>query len=96
MLSYQLRRRSTPGLAMGLRGPAPRPTAIRILEGNPSKRPINRAEPMPRLKTPVCPSHLDDLAKTEWERLVRIISNMKLLTEADYIPLANLCMAYSR
>lgn len=81
---------------MGLRGPAPRPTALRILEGNPSKRPINKAEPKPRLKIPGCPSHLDDLAKTEWKRLVRIISHMKLLTEADYMALGNLCMAYSR
>jgi P27 family predicted phage terminase small subunit len=81
---------------MGLRGPAPRPTALRILEGNPSKRPINRSEPKPRLKVPRCPNHLDELAKAEWKRLVRIISHMKLLTEADYIALANLCQAYSR
>ena len=81
---------------MGLRGPAPRPTALRILEGNPSKRPLNKSEPKPRLKIPRCPDHLDDLAKAEWKRLVRIISRMKLLTEADYIALANLCQAYSR
>jgi P27 family predicted phage terminase small subunit len=81
---------------MGLRGPAPRPTRLRILEGNPSKRPLNRAEPKPRVKAPQCPDHLDDLAKAEWKRLVRIIRHMKLLTEADYIALSNLCQAYSR
>jgi P27 family predicted phage terminase small subunit len=81
---------------MGLRGPAPRPTALVVLEGNPGKRAINRAEPKPRLKTPACPEHLDDQAKAEWKRLVRIIRHMKILTEADYIALANLCQAYSR
>jgi P27 family predicted phage terminase small subunit len=81
---------------MGLRGPAPRPTALVVLEGNPGKRAINRAEPKPRLKTPECPQHLDEQAKTEWKRLVRIIRHMRILTEADYIALANLCQAYSR
>jgi P27 family predicted phage terminase small subunit len=81
---------------MGLRGPAPRPTALRVLEGNPSKRPLNRSEPKPRAKTPPCPDHLDELAKAEWKRLVRIIRHMRLLTEADYMALANLCQAYSR
>jgi P27 family predicted phage terminase small subunit len=81
---------------MGLRGPAPRPTSLRILEGNPSKRPLNRNEPKPRLKIPPCPDHLDDVAKSEWKRLVKILAQMKLLTEADYIALANLCQAFSR
>lgn len=81
---------------MGMRGPAPKPTALVLLEGNPGKRPINKREPQPRFKTPTCPDHLDDIAKSEWKRLVRIIRGMKLLTEADYIALANLCQAYSR
>jgi len=81
---------------MGMRGPTPRPTALVVLEGNPGKRAINRSEPKPRMKAPACPGHLDEQAKVEWKRLVPIIHHMKLLTEADYIALANLCMAYSR
>ena len=81
---------------MGARGPAPKPTALVLLEGNPGKRPINRAEPKPRMKSPPCPAHLDDYAKGEWKRLVRILRGMKVLTEADYIALASLCQAYSR
>jgi len=30
-----------------MRGPPPKPTYLRILEGNPSKRPLNRNEPQP-------------------------------------------------
>jgi hypothetical protein len=32
---------------MPLRGRRPKPTAIRVLEGNPGKRAINRREPIP-------------------------------------------------
>ncbi len=81
---------------MGARGPAPKPSALVLLEGNPGKRPINRTEPKPRLKIPACPDHLDEHAKAEWKRLVRVLRHMKLLTEADYMALGNLCQAYSR
>ncbi len=37
---------------MGQRGPAPKPTALRILEGNPGKRPLNASEPRPRAGRP--------------------------------------------
>src|SRR3954463_10399212 len=80
---------------MGLRGPAPKPTAIKRLEGNPGKRKLNEAEPTPTLGAPECPDHLDDVARKEWERLTTILVAMKVLTEADYIALANLCQGYS-
>jgi phage terminase small subunit len=40
-----------------------------------------------------CPDHLDDVARKEWDRLTSILVAMKVLTEADYIALANLCQA---
>ena len=80
---------------MGLRGPPPKPRALVVLEGNPGKRPLNPFEPQPRVKRPKCPAHLDDAAKREWRRLVPILERMRVLTEADEIPLANLCMQYA-
>ena len=80
---------------MGLRGPAPKPTAIKRLEGNPGKRKLNETEPKPTMGVPECPDYLDDVAKKEWGRLTTILTAMKVLTEADYIALANLCQAYS-
>jgi len=80
---------------VGQRGPAPIPTAIRVLEGNPGKRPLNRQEPQPRPKAPKCPDHLDETARKEWKRLLPILRRMKILTEADGIALAGLCQAYS-
>jgi phage terminase small subunit len=47
---------------MGLRGPAPKPTAIKRLEGNPGKRKLNEMEPKMTVGVPECPDHLDDVA----------------------------------
>ncbi len=80
---------------MGLRGPAPKPTVFRIQEGNPSKRPINHCEPQYERRIPKCPDHLDKDARREWRRLAPLLFKARLLTEADYIALGNLCQAYS-
>jgi P27 family predicted phage terminase small subunit len=80
---------------MGLRGPAPKPTALRILEGNRSKSPLNAREPQFDSQIPICPPHLDAQAKKEWARLAPALVQVKILTEVDYMALGNLCQAYS-
>jgi P27 family predicted phage terminase small subunit len=80
---------------MGFRGPAPKPTVIKKLQGNPGKRPLNANEPQPTAGLPHCPDHLDDIARKEWQRVSKLLLGMKVLTEADYIALATLCQAYS-
>ena len=42
---------------MGARGPAPEPTALKILAGNPGKRKLPENEPQPQ-GTPICPAWL--------------------------------------
>lgn len=81
---------------MGQRGPAPQPTALKILRGNPGKRALNKREPQPEATIPDCPAHLDDVARAEWGKIVPVLTRMRVLTEADYITLANLCQTYSR
>jgi P27 family predicted phage terminase small subunit len=76
---------------MGLRGPAPKPSAIEKLEGNPGHRAINTREPMPAPGEPKMPAQLDAAARMEWRRLVPILQRMRVLTEADGLALANLC-----
>jgi len=44
---------------------------------------------------PEYPDHLGAIAQKEWQRLVEILLAMRMLTEADYIALGNLCQAYS-
>lgn len=53
---------------MATRGRKPTPTAIKKLEGNPGKRPLNKSEPKPIRKAPFCPKWLEVEAKKEWQR----------------------------
>lgn len=48
---------------MALQGRKPKPTALKILEGNPGKRKLNAKEPTPLKKAPKCPAWLDAEAK---------------------------------
>ena len=80
---------------MGRRGPAPEPTAIKLIKGNPGKRKLNTQEPQPIVTMPHCPAYLDEVAKAEWDRLAPILVRMKVLSEADYIALASLCQTFS-
>lgn len=80
---------------MGLRGPIPMPTSVRLLQGNRGRRPVNPLEPQPERKAPPCPPHLDAEAKQEWKRLSKLLLQMKVLTEADGMALACLCQATS-
>lgn len=52
---------------MAQRGRKPKPTAVKVLEGNPGKRSLNTAEPKPEKKAPRCPSWLEDEAKKRME-----------------------------
>ena len=81
---------------MGKRGPPKKPTAIRLIEGNPSKRPINKREPKPPSGRPTCPRWLTLEAKREWRRAVPILEKMGVLTLADRAALAAYCQAYAR
>lgn len=80
---------------MGLRGAPPKPTVLKLLEGNRGRRPLNKREPQPEEFKSTPPQHLDEAARTEWKRLSSILKRMKVLTEADYIALGLLCQAYS-
>jgi P27 family predicted phage terminase small subunit len=76
-------------------GPPPKPTALRIYEGNRSHRPLPDREPSPLTAEPSMPRHLDAQARKEWKRLVPILLSMRVLSEGDGVALGNLCMTYS-
>ena len=77
-------------------GRKPKPTAIKILEGNPDKRPLNRSEIVFPKKAPPCPDWLYDDAKREWRRLAGTMEAMGVLTKADLAAFAVYCDAYSK
>ena len=79
-----------------MRGRKPKPTALKILEGNPGKRPLPKYEPKPK-GVPKCPLFLEKAAKKEWRRIVKELSQIEgMLTAVDQTALAAYCQAYAR
>ena len=81
---------------MAVRGRKPKPTAIKILEGNPGHRPLNIKEPKPRRVVLECPDWLEDEAKAEWKRVGKVLEEVGVLTELDVTAFAGYCQAYAR
>lgn len=77
------------------RGPKPKPTELKELEGNPGKRRINHQEPKPDVAIPECPPHLKGVARTEWTRLTDELHTLKLITKIDRAALAICCTAWA-
>lgn len=77
-------------------GRRPIPTALKVLRGNPGKRPLNAAEPRPRASAPACPRELNAVARKEWRRIVREFSALGVLTQLDRAALAMYCNAWAQ
>ena len=81
---------------MAQRGRKPKPTAVKVLEGNPGKRGLNAGEPKPEKKAPRCPAWLEAEAKKEWKRMAKQMERLGILTEIDMAAFAGYCQAYAR
>jgi P27 family predicted phage terminase small subunit len=81
---------------MAQRGRKPKPTAVKELEGNPGKRPLNKNEPKPRKRAPACPADMCEEGKKEWNRLYKNLEELGLLTELDISSFEAYCTAYGR
>jgi P27 family predicted phage terminase small subunit len=77
-----------------MRGRRPKPTRLKLLTGNPGKRPLNEDEPRPEAVIPDCPAELGAVARREWDRLVGELAALRLLTNLDRAALAAYCGAY--
>lgn len=82
---------------MGRRGPPPKPTAMKLLEGNPGKQKLNYAEPKPPVprSLPKPPTRLLKEAKQEWKRLMPALVSTGVLTEVDLAAFTELCQNYA-
>jgi len=78
-----------------MRGRKPKPTALKLLAGNPGKRPLNRNEPKPGPKAPGCPAWLPVEGKAEWRRVVPELDRIGMLTKVDRAALSAYCAAWS-
>jgi P27 family predicted phage terminase small subunit len=68
---------------MGKRGPPPKPTAIKLLEGNPGRRPVNRAEPQAEHKLPNPPRGWPKERRALWKRLAAMLERSGAATKLD-------------
>lgn len=74
---------------MGKRGPAPKPTALKKLQGNPGRRPLPKGEPMPetRPEAPRAPRGMSKAANKAWRELAPALHAARLLTVVDELAL---------
>jgi len=69
------------------------PTKLKVLTGNPGKRPINENEPEPERGVPKIPIWLYEfpVAVEEWKRESAILDSIGVMTIADGAALATRC-----
>jgi P27 family predicted phage terminase small subunit len=79
-----------------MRGRKPKPTKLKLVNGNPGHRPLNRNEPEPEALTPDPPAHLSAIAVEEWNRITAELEKLKLISSIDRAALAAYCQCYAR
>lgn len=72
-------------------GRKPTPTALKIIKGNPGKRPLNKEEPKVKAAIPECPDWLSPEGKAEWDIQSKMLYEMGVLTETDANTLSVYC-----
>ena len=77
-----------------MRGRRPKPRRLKVLTGNPCKRPLNANEPRAEPTVPECPAELGPVARKEWDRLATELAALNILTALDRAALAAYCNAY--
>lgn len=75
-----------------MRGRRPKPNALKIAEGSRNVRP----EPNFPEGVGAPPSHLNEVARIEWGRVVELLSSQRILKQTDRAAIAAYCCAYSR
>lgn len=82
---------------MGQRGPQPAPAALKLIRGNPGKRPINLSDGVnPEVAIPDAPRHLSKEARKEWKRVSAELEQLGLISRLDRAALALYCQAWGR
>lgn len=77
------------------RGRKPTPTHLKIISGNPGKRPLPENEPKPKRirKLPPAPGHISEGARQVWDKVVKELDDISILTSIDVFAVEILCEA---
>jgi P27 family predicted phage terminase small subunit len=84
---------------MGKRGPAPEPSILKYIRGNPSKDSLPSNEPTPELLDNLDPPESisdDPVAIKKWHATVPTLRRMRVFTEADVDAWALYCHTWSK
>jgi phage terminase small subunit len=76
-------------------GPPKTPTHLRLVRGNPSKRPINENEPKPAAGVPPTPKHFDKQGKYWFKRMADELDAIGVMSQLDARALELLVEAYT-
>ncbi|MFU0964058.1 phage terminase small subunit P27 family [Kluyvera ascorbata] len=76
-------------------GPPKTPTHLRLVRGNPSKRPINNNEPQPPKGGPPVPKHFDKQGKYWFKRMAEELDAIGVISQLDARALELLVEAYT-
>lgn len=72
----------------------PKPTALKLIEGNAGKRKLPQGEPEPDMLLDLePPAHLSERSAAVWRQLAPMLRKMGVLTVADVVALEMLCDA---
>jgi P27 family predicted phage terminase small subunit len=77
-------------------GRKPLPTQLKLITGNPGRRPLNENEPKPRVALLRPPAELNDEGRIEWRRVARELYTLGILTTVDRAALFAYCQSYGR
>lgn len=77
-------------------GTKPKPTALKLVTGNPGRRPLNDREAMPPSVIPEPPKLLAGEALREWRRVTPLLAEVGLIALLDRAIVASYCTAYAR
>ena len=77
-------------------GPAPLPTKIHQLHGNPSGKTFRKDEPTPPVKIPKPPIKLGKIARRQWKYIVPLLEELGVLAAIDGAALAAYCQTFQQ
>lgn len=78
------------------RGCKPRPSHLKLIEGNPGKRPIRVGPQRPTTAMPEPPDQLNTDARTEWDRVTHGLHALRPLETVDCAVLSAYCLSHAR
>jgi P27 family predicted phage terminase small subunit len=79
-----------------MRGRKPKPTFLKLVQGNPGKRALNRDEPAAPPAIPKPPASLSRAAKREWKRSAQLLKDSGLLSHLDRNTFALYCQTWAQ